>query len=326
MSGLLQIDRARFAALPVALNADGRPRRTGVELEFAGLTEREAVEIAQACLGGRAEPVTSHEWRLEQSRVGRLKVYLDTALRDLGGSRLADLGLDLSRAVVPVEIVTEPLAPGDLPRLDDLRDALRRAGAEGSREGVFFGFGLHLNPEIEGPDVARLLPVLTAYALMEDWLRHADPMDTARRILPFSDPYPRRFVDELAAARGWTLGDLFDAYLHWSPTRNRGLDMLPVLAHLDEARVAGALGGLGAVSARPAWHYRLPDSRVDEADWSIAYEWNRWVAVERLAHAQDRLARLAADWRDHRAAILSTAANWRAHVDDFLLRHHVIAP
>jgi hypothetical protein len=48
------------------------------------------------------------------------------------------------------------------------------------------------------------------------------------------------------------------------PDPDRGLDLLPVLLHLDPARVRAALPR-EKVGARPALHYRLPRARVGEA-------------------------------------------------------------
>lgn len=325
MPGLTdRIDQSGFAALPRPRSAAGAPRRVGIEIEFGGITEQQAAAIAQQAFGGEIKTVKPHELRLEGSRIGRLDFYLDTAYRDPNGSALAELGLALSRAVVPVEVVTPPLSLDLLPQTELLREALREAGAEGSRDGLFLGVGLHLNIEIAGTGIDDILPTLRAYALIEDWLRYADPMDSVRRLLPFCDPYPRRFVDALAEGRDWTMHDLFTAYLHFNPTRNRGLDMLPLLAHLDAGRVTRALHGLGAVSPRPAYHYRLPDSRIDEGDWTIAYEWNRWIAVERLGASPDLLQRLAAHWLDHRASLFTVQADWRALVETFLADHGLV--
>lgn len=317
MTDTADIDRTAFAALPQPSNLEGRPRRTGVEIEFAGLTEHEAADIAARVLGGEVTAHDDHALEVTGSQAGDLTVYLDTRYRDLDGP-LARAGLDLARSVVPVEIVTRPLTPEQLPLLDDLRDALRQAGAKGSHQGWLFGFGLHLNPEIPGPDARQLAPILTAYALLEDWLRLADPMDASRRLLPFANPYPPDFVDALVARTTWDRDALVDCYLQHNPTRNRGLDMLPALACLDESRVAGALGGLGAVSARPAFHYRLPDSRIDAADWTIAYEWNRWVLVESIARESALMSRLAEDWQDHRARPLRGRPAWSAQVAERL--------
>ncbi|MEM6354465.1 MAG: amidoligase family protein, partial [Pseudomonadota bacterium] len=67
-----------------------------------------------------------------------------------------------------------------------------------------------------------------------------------------------------------------------NPTRNRPLDLLPILADLDADRVRAALPS-EKIKPRPAYHYRLPDCRIDDAAWSPRDEWLRWLAVERLA-------------------------------------------
>jgi hypothetical protein len=67
--------------------------------------------------------------------------------------------------------------------------------------------------------------------------------------------------------------------------------MLPVFAQLAPERVSHRIQGQ-KVKPRPAFHYRLPDSRVDEPGWGVAVDWNRWVAVERLTAEPERLAEL----------------------------------
>ena len=85
-------------------------------------------------------------------------------------------------------------------------------------------------------------------------------------------------------------------YLEHNPTRNRSLDLLPVLAQHDLARVKGAVEEPDLVSARPAFHYRLPNSMLDNRDWSLAVEWNRWVTIEQVAMSPD-LAAMCEDYR-----------------------------
>jgi hypothetical protein len=249
---------------------------------MTGLTEREAARVVSDELGGTVVEDGPYELAVEETSLGRVRCFLDTALRKGRHHPLSRLGLEIGREVIPVEVVTPPLPPSALPRVETLREALRGAGAVGSRDGPLFSFGLHLNVEVAGDEVAHWRPVMTAFALVEDWLRLADPIDGARRLLPFVDPYPRGFDRALLGLDpGAGLGEVIDLYLRETPTRNRSLDMLPLLAHLDAARVAAA--GLGYIAARPTFHYRLPDSRVGEAGWRIAYEWNRWALVERVA-------------------------------------------
>jgi hypothetical protein len=312
-----RIARDRFWPLPQPSRADGAPRRCGVEIECAGLSLREAADLLRALWGGRLDVERAKDrLALRGGRYGTLRIERDTALSRAGaeGALRAALG-DL----VPVEIVTDPLAPGDLPLLDRTVAALRAAGARGSRDGVAFGFGVHLNPEVAAETADFVVPVVRAFALLEDWLRASDPIDPARRLLPFVDPWPRRLVDALAAdGAAWDLPALTERYLALSPSRNRGLDLLPLLTHLDPDRVAAALPEAKARGGRPAFHYRLPEARLDEAGWTLAYEWNRWVLVERVAAQPDLLAALAADWQEHRAALTTLRGDWAPRVEAML--------
>lgn len=317
-----RIDHHNFAPLPRPSDAKGARRRVGIELEFGGLDEHAAGDCVRDCLGGTLEKLSAHEWQLHDTAIGSVEVYLDTAFRDRTGSGIGRLGLDLGRLVIPVEIVTAPLTPDKLPLIDDLRAALRALGATGTRDGMFLGYGVHFNPAIAGETVHDILPVVRAYALIEDWLRYADPISPTRRLLPFAAPYPRRFVDDLARdAPNWSLDAFWCIYLHYNTTRNRGLDLLPIIGHLNPGRIACLRDRTGKVKPRPAFHYRLPDSRVDEAAWSLAYEWNRWVTVERLAEDTQLCARLAMDWQEYRSKLTTTRRDWRSHVEDFLCRH-----
>lgn len=298
-----------FAPLPQPLNAEGRARRVGVEIELGGLPEADIALLCATALNGTARQVDSHIWEVEASQIGRIEVYLDIFLRKAQQSKLRDLALDLGREVVPVEIVTEPLDLDGLTRLDDLRDTLRKAGALGSGAGWFFGFGLHLNIEIASTADADTVRPLMAYALIEDWLRMSNPIDDSRRLLPFTDPYPIDFTRALiAAGPEATRDNVMGLYLAHTPSRNRGLDMLPLFAHFDPDRIAAAISD--KTSARPTFHFRLPDCRIDEPDWSIADEWQRWLTVERVAADRALLSRLAQAWEDDHGLLTLSRQRW----------------
>ncbi|WP_238578863.1 amidoligase family protein [Inquilinus limosus] len=89
---------------------------------------------------------------------------------------------------------------------------------------------------------------------------------------------------------------LIDDYLAANPTRDRGLDLLPLLLSLDPERVRARLP-YEKIAPRPVFHYRLPQAHPGEPGWSIAQDWNCWVEVERLAADGDRLAAAAEAWR-----------------------------
>ncbi|MDX1822243.1 MAG: amidoligase family protein [Paracoccaceae bacterium] len=315
---LARIPRDMAWPLPDPHNAKGKPRLTGIEIEFAGLTESDAARLVQREWGGRLDPATAHDITIRDSTLGDVRIELDIVLRDHAGHAIADKLLDWSRAVVPVEIITAPLAHADLDRVETLITALVNAGAAGSQDGVLYGFGLHLNPEITGTDASDILPTLRAYALMEDWLRAIDPPDPSRRLLPFVDPWPQALVDALATDAAAELDALARTYARLSPTRNHGLDLLPLLEHLcpDTLRAAMPEGRLKG--GRPTYHYRLPESRLGAPGWSLRYEWNRWVLVERVAADPALLTRLAARWTQHRRQLTSSRQDWAAQVDALL--------
>jgi len=314
-----RIPKDHFWPLPKPKTHNGKPRRTGVEIEFTNLTETETAEIVQNLWGGRIDAETAHEVTVHDTELGTVRIELDFALRDRTGSIIADKLLQWSRAVVPIEIVTAPLREDELPRVETLIDALVAAGAEGSQDGVLYGFGVHLNTEIAGGTAADILPVVRAYALMEDWLRAIDPVDPSRRLLPFVDPWPRRLIDVLAVdGPSWGLDDLAQFYADLTPTRNRGLDLLPLLDHLRGEIIAETIDKEKLKGGRPTYHYRLPEARLGAADWSLAYEWNRWILLERVAENPSLLNELAEKWVDHRSALTSLRSDWAKTVNEIL--------
>jgi hypothetical protein len=122
-------------------------------------------------------------------------------------------------------------------------------------------------------------------------------VDFTRRISPYINPFPAAYARlVLAPDYPADAGRLIDDYIAHNPTRNRPLDMLPVLAHLDERRVMERVEDPHLVKGRPAFHYRLPNCMVNEPGWTLAREWNAWVDVERLAADPDRIARMARDY------------------------------
>ena len=98
-----------FPALPQDTDSDGNPRLTGVEIEFSGLEAADVARLAVETLGGSSEHVDDHAWKVTDTKIGKLDIYLDTALRYAESSPLKRLGLDLGKEVIPVEIVSEPL-------------------------------------------------------------------------------------------------------------------------------------------------------------------------------------------------------------------------
>ncbi|WP_296641355.1 amidoligase family protein [Roseinatronobacter sp.] len=300
------LPRDRFLPLPDHNGRSSADRLTGIEVEFAGLTPEQAAEIVRAEWGGTVSREGPRDLVVSGGRFGKVKVELDITLKN---AWVEDVAADILGDLVPVEIVTVPLAYQDLPQIEALLVTLAKAGAKGSGAHFTYGFGVHLNPE--RPDDSATIAIARAYALLEDWLRAAEPLDAARWVMPFVDPWPRALVDALARAETWSLADLGRTYAERAPSRGYGLDLLPLLEDACPDTLT-AVPPDQLKGGRPTFHYRLPETRLDEADWSLAYEWNRWWVVETVAADADLLAALAQDWQDYRAALTTMRGDWLA--------------
>lgn len=300
---------------PRTVNAAGEPRRLGVEIEFGALDIDRSAEVVRRLYGGRVE--RSDAWRREVKggRLGDFVVELDARL--LHGKLpekydklaalqefLIDRAGEIAQHLVPMEVACPPLPIDALDELEALPHALGQAGAEGTQEEVFYAFGCQLNPELPALDLPTVLAGFRAFLLLEDRLREVAALDRSRHLLSFADPFPRDYARRvLAPDYAPDLGNLIEDYLADNPTRNRDLDLLPLFAELAPERIAEL--GDERIKARPTWHYRVPDCRIGDPDWSLTLEWNRWVEVERLAEDETRLRELSRaflDAGDDRAA------------------------
>lgn len=299
-----------FEAAPTSTNSEGRPRTVGVEIEFGDLDGLAAAELVADTFGGTVVDGGVHVFHVEDTSLGTFSIKLDSrfgyregkpeTLMDEAGAALSSLAGDAASLVIPYEIASPPIALGRLHEIERLIRKLRTAAASGTGSSVLYAFALHLNPEVPRLDAASIVAVIKAYAMLSPWLwRTVDPNPT-RRLLGFAEPFPERYVQKLAQGSYWPdVAELVDDYVNANPSRNRDLDVLPLLAFLDEARVRAALPA-EKINKRPTFHYRLPDSRLDDPSWTIALEWNRWIAVERLAADRERLSRVCEAYLRHR--------------------------
>ena len=295
-------DAAAQAETLEPLSPAPTPRRVGVEIEFVGLTARAAAEALAAGLAGTLIEQDEHAFDVRGTRVGDLAVELDiryahprrhdetlpVRLRPRAAVRLGYL----LRWVVPRELITPPIPIERLPDVDLAVDVLRRAGARGRGTTWFGSLGLHFNVDPPRLDAATLCGFLKAFVLLEPWLRHRAP--ATRPWLPRFRPknYPTTYVRQVAEPDYWPdVKRLADDYLVANPTRDRGLDLLPILLHLDPARVRAKLP-FEKIGGRPVLHYRLPQAHVSDPSWSVRPDWTRWLAVERLAADRESLAAL----------------------------------
>jgi hypothetical protein len=291
----------RWTAPPRPRRADGETRRVGVEIEFGGLPVKAAAQAVHDRFGGRLRHEGAHGAVIEGTAFGDFAVEIDLSVahrraQSNAAEALREAVVGLSSVVIPCEIVCPPMPWDRCHLLDSLVADLRALGAEGTREGLFYAFGAQLNPEPPSLEVAHLLPTLRAFVLLRDWLRAEIDVDVARRVWFFESPFPDGYCALiLDPDYAPDLSALIDDYIEANPTRDRELDLLPLLRHLDDARVTRALPH-EKINARPTWHYRLPNSEVERPDWCIGLEWDRWVRVERLAADRTMLAQASREW------------------------------
>jgi hypothetical protein len=301
-SALTPQDLMDFDQPPLMTNAEGRPRTVGIEIEFAGITAEVAAKALAQHFGGGVNQKDPHAFEVKGSLLGDIAIELDmryvhpekgktTVLQSLGDAVASWVGSAAS-FLVPSELVSAPIPIDRLREVDRAVAVLREAGAKGTQDGALYAFGLHFNPETPRFDIDTIAAILKAFVLLNPWLRRQVAPDATRSLLGFADPFPEAYVRRLVDPDYRPDEPTFiDDYLADNPTRNRDLDVLPLLGFLDEERVRAKLPN-EKINKRPTFHYRLPDARVSDPGWSIGPDWNRWVAIERVAADPDRLEAL----------------------------------
>lgn len=313
------------------MNHENKPRHVGVEIEFAAVTAEAATGIVRSLFGGEVEAVDPHLFRVRGTDLGDFQCELDFqyAHRPVGGGEpppapfdefaagLREVIGNIGSLLAPCEIVCPPVVMRELPRIEQLCDALRKAGAEGTGENFFYAFGAQLNVEIASRSAEYVTSILKAYLLLSEWLRAEIGVDPTRQLLAFADPFPQAYAELVLSADYWpAMESLIDGYLAYNPTRNRELDLLPLLCWMDESRIRTTLDD-PLIKPRPAFHYRLPNAQLQDPDWSIATEWNRWCQVEYLANDRNSLEEACLAWQEHRQVLFPSP--WAEQVRPWLM-------
>jgi len=305
-----------FNLPPILTNAEGKIRRAGFEFEYTGLDVPRSAEAVRAVFGGSCEEDGTFIRHVRTAEFGTFSVEIDTSIlkEKKYEPALRAIGFDLNESdskslehklvrlfstLVPFEISTPPIPLERLGLVEQLQNELRVRGAKGTKASIFYAFGFHINIELPSRDVRLIQNVLRAFVLLYPWIKRRVDVDLTRKLSPYIHPFSDEYVRLILSEDYPTSADKFvEDYLHYNPTRNRALDLLPVLATLDEAKVMANAAEPTLVKPRPAFHYRMPNCLLDDPEWSIKREWNTWVAVERLAGDETKLLRMAEDYRD----------------------------
>jgi hypothetical protein len=278
--------------------------------------------------GGELFTESAVERRLEVSGVGEFNLEFDwdylkkraaqEGEPEDGRDWMVDTLKSAAALVVPVEVVCPPLPLSRLELLDPMVDALREGGAAGTGDSLLAAFGVHINAEAPALDAATVSRFVKAFALLQWWLVQTHEVDLSRKITPFVDLYPQAYLLKLFSTDYADTDEFADDYLEHNPSRNRALDMLPLLSHLDEERVRAVVDD-PRIKSRPAFHYRLPNCHIERPGWSLAEPWNVWVVVERLASRPDDIDALAREYLDSSRPIVGVGRTaWVEHVNRWL--------
>lgn len=290
---------------------EGKERRVGIEIELSGLGYDDLVQLVAGFLEAEPELTSRYVSRLATD-LGDFTIELDSdpikdldltddrlpeSIRELGGQAMEVIDAAAER-IVPLEIVSPPVPFSAVPRIQAMMEKLRDAGALGSREAIYYAFGLQLNPELPDLEPATLVRYFQAFAALYDWLKSRHQLDISRKFTTYIEPWSSKYVDLLmdddyAPDQAQLMRD----YLKYNPTRNRALDLLPLFAHLDADLLAEHVED-PRIKSRPTLHYRLPDCDIDNDDWVLASVWNDWVILERIAADADQLAELRSLYRE----------------------------
>lgn len=328
----MAIKESGFAMPPLLDTKSGERRRVGFELEFSGVTLKQAGEAVQSALGGELHSDSVAELSLH-NELGRFNIEIDwdflkreaaEAGAEEGGDGWLELLSQAASLVVPIEVVCPPLPLDRLKDLEPLAPALREAGARGTEDSLIAAYGVHINAEIPQLNAETLDAYLRAFALLQWWLVQAHRVDIARRVSPYIDLYPETYIRLLLEREKPTLDNVFRDYLQHNATRNRALDLLPLLAEIDEARVRRAVDD-PRIKPRPAFHYRLPNCQIEKPGWTLASSWNTWCVVEALAARPEWLAELGEAYLARSQPLLGVnRGNWTEFMSVWLSDHGLV--
>lgn len=301
------MDKTEFTSPPIKTNSNGKERSVGYEFEFTGLNMANAAELIQELFGGSIRKESAYELEVDDTTFGPFRLELDAQLlrEKKYETLLKKVGIDLdtfkeknsievslvelASTVVPFEIITPPVPFSEMHQLNAITENLRVRKAEGTGSSFINAFGLHINPEISEESTISILNHLRAYVLLDPWIRKDAKIDVSRRITPFINPYKEEYILHiLNEDYNPDLDTLIRDYFVFDNSRNRALDLLPLFMHLNEELTASLLKDT-ITTARPTWHYRLPNCSIEDENWLLAQEWNRWVLVEKLAYDEKQL-------------------------------------
>ncbi|MEC8066660.1 MAG: amidoligase family protein [Pseudomonadota bacterium] len=321
----------------------GHVRKLGLEYEYSDLPLDETCKLIQNLFGGEISCINNSVYEVEGTKLGTFKVELDALpvqklseqnkkIQTKSKQSLveefqvkAGAGVEeFSTFFTPFEIVTPPIEMTDLEQMKKLEDALREHNAAGTKSSFKYAFGLHLNPEVYDDSAQSIVAHLQSFLMLEPWLIKNHNIDFSRKLTSFIDPFPKKYIKHvLREDYQPNMDQLIDDYHAQNPTRNRSLDLTPLLCFINEERVRNLYGEKEKINKRPTFHYRLPNCEIGQKNWSFKHELELWLKVENLAHNQKCLKQLMDLYQEHESSLFSLESKWVEKVEEFIKKHEI---
>ncbi len=320
-------------------NFEGKPRRFGLEIEYAGVPLARSAQIVADATGGKIQSDHKTHYTIACENLGDFIVELDVELaqkisakaksqkdldpKSISIESIADQILpEILETVAPTEIVSPPLSEDNLHLMQDIVEALHKEGAAGTEESLFYAFGYHINAEMRSVKAKDILDSLRAFVVLYDWVAVQLDMDVTRKISGYAAPYSEDYnLFILDPSYVPDLAQLIDDYILYNPSRNYALDLLPLFSYLDEDRVKKHINN-SLIKKRPAWHFRMPNSSVGQDNWSIYDAINTWQQIEKLSDNEKTLKEMAAHYKMRKPELISGIDHeWVAYLDTHIKQY-----
>lgn len=331
-----------FSYPPILKNKEGIVRRVGFEIEFAEVSLDQVANSIIGLYGGTVEVYNKFYQKITGTSLGDFSLQIDARVlteksyekiwnkTGLKPEELTDRRKNLNKnlentldsiasMVVPYEIGTPPVPIDELQKLEPLRYALFQMKAKGTSSSFLYAFATHINPELPRCDTETILRYTRAFLLLYFWLSEKSAVNITRKLTAFINPFPDEYISlVLNKSYNPDFEKFADDYYLYNPDRNRPLDLYPVLAFINKKKIE-SFQDLGKVSARPTFHYRVPNSLIDESSWTLAKEWNLWVMVEQLANMPSDLETLSQEYLQLRKdTVIRFKRKWITRIETWL--------
>lgn len=329
-----------FELPSIILNYDKQIRKAGFELEFSNINIDTIIHILTDNCAFKMKKLNSYLFKFD-SQYGEFTLELDFELlskqklknniqeffHSIGITieqkkieQVETLIAELSQDIVPYEISTPPIPIENLEIVNNLVDQLSKNNAKGTKEKIYYAFGLHINLEVISLETTILLDYLKAYVILQDFLEKDAKVDVTRKITPFIDKFKKDYILHILQEEYLPSQEEFiKDYINFNPTRNRSLDMLPILTFIDEKLVRSFLPK-EKINPRPAFHYRLSNSLIGEDNWKISDEWNRWILVEKLANDPISLKTFSKEYVHYLEKFINFTS-WESKITKWIQNH-----